>query len=81
MSVQRSIVVPEQHVFTADSVELGQIKHVEDAAFALDIRGEPDYWLRIADVSAVDGDRVRMLFPNDELQQHAMRYGDLGMEQ
>lgn len=80
MMTHRAELLPDSRVRTMDGIELGRIKHVEEAAFAVDVRDEPDYWLRITDVLGVDGDGVRMNFDSSDVQAHAIRYGDLGME-
>ncbi len=67
-------------VLTEDGIELGEVKRVDDAAFLIDARNEPDYWLRKADVRSITAEAVRMAFSQDDLQEHAIRYGDLGMQ-
>ncbi len=47
-----------QTVYDADGNELGTVKDIQGAAFAIDAPLEPDYWVRFDGVAAEAGDRL-----------------------
>ena len=54
---------------TSDGHELGKVKEVTLTHFKVDASMRTDYWLPRAEVATVDGECVRMDWPNSEFDK------------
>jgi hypothetical protein len=63
-------------VLTADGDELGTVKRVEEVAFLIDVRGEPDFWLNRADIANATAGIVQMSFHHEGLPERRIKYGE-----
>lgn len=59
-------------VFTADGVQLGDIKEVRPDSFKLDTARSPDYWLLRSTVESASDERVRLRLTEAEVERERM---------
>src|SRR5512135_2827112 len=57
-------------VFTVDGMPVGMVNKISDGFMRIDARLRPDFWLRLDDVTNVEGRAVTLAYPREALQQH-----------
>jgi hypothetical protein len=65
-------VLPEigQHIYTMDGDHLGKVKELRGAFVKVDAPMQPDFWLRVDDITSRRGDHVTVGFDRHQLGDH-----------
>lgn len=68
-------------VVTSDGHTLGKVKELTSTHFKVDASMRPDYWLMRAEIAAVEGERVRMAWPEADADRKQVPGPEFGQDQ